>query len=265
MLCFHFVTIFYSCVCREELAVKAKAGDNDALLQLWEQNDGLAHIFAARRYKRLVAQDNMHGADYDDLMQAVFLALVDAVGYYDPEKEHSFSNYWGTCVKTEFNSLLGTRSQKRDPIDFSVSLDTPLTDETDPDLLVDIIPDPSDDYEKKDHEIWCAELHEAVEKVLAEHVPDQEKVLRLRFYDGLNIKETAEQTGLPYSVCRQVCAAALRELRKPKLRRALEGFVDLNTDFYASISAKRQESPVEMLVLRRERMRGQFAHDFKEA
>ena len=64
---------------KEELAVRVKNGDRDALLELWEQNHGLASFFARRRYNRLEAFGNMRGVDMDDLTQAAFLALVSAV------------------------------------------------------------------------------------------------------------------------------------------------------------------------------------------
>ena len=65
----------------EELAIKAKDGDADALLKLWEQNSGLTHIFARRKHDQLMANGNMCGVDMEDLTQAAFLALVRAVGY----------------------------------------------------------------------------------------------------------------------------------------------------------------------------------------
>lgn len=248
----------------EELAVKAKAGDKGALLELWEQNRGLAYVFARRRYDQLEAQGNMRGADIDDLKQAAFLALVRAVDYYDPEKG-SFNTAWDFYVRHEYNLLLGlVKNRREDLLNHCISLDTPLKDEADPDLLISVIPDPSDDYEKKDHELWCAQLHEVTEKMLAQLPPDQQQALRLRYYDEFTYTQAAGIMGLTRDEYRAVKGKALHELRKPIRRRELEAFIDLNTNFYRTGSAERQSRPVESSVIRREWQREKYAIHFAD-
>ena len=56
----------------EELVLKVKSGDNDALLDLWYQKRGLVYTFARKRYSMLVDFGNTRGADMDDLMQCGF-------------------------------------------------------------------------------------------------------------------------------------------------------------------------------------------------
>ena len=248
----------------EELALKAKAGDQAALLQLWEQNHGLAHIFSVRRLDSLRALGNQRGAEYDDLMQAAFLAMVDAVGYYDPEKEYSFVSYWGRCIKAEYSALLGLRTSKRDPIDCSTSLETPLGDDEDSDVLGDMIPAPGDEYEKADHEIWRAELHATMEKVLAQLTPRQQQALRLRYYDGLSYDSIADQMGVSLNVCRAIEEKARWQIKRPALRRELESFIDEITNFHRIGSGKEQTKPVEDTVIRREWQRERYAPRFED-
>ena len=56
---------------------------------------------------------------------------------------------------------------------------------------------------------------------------------------------------------------AMANLRKPEIRLELEDYVDLRTDFYRRGSVKRQESPVEVLVEQRDRMRKRYAWKFE--
>lgn len=247
----------------EELAVKAKAGDGEALLELWEQNTRLAGIFVSRRMAILVANGNMRGVDADDLKQAAFLAMVRAVNYFDPDKGIPFSAYWGNTVKVEFNALLGIRTRKRDPLDAALSLNAPLGDDPDAETLETIVPDSSDGFADVEETIWRKELHAAMENALGKLLPVQAQVLRLRFYEGLPRNAIAEQMNMGESEVRTLEYHAITELRKPKNRRDLEEYVDLRTDFYRRGSVKRQESPVEVLVERRDWIRKRCARKFE--
>ena len=251
----------------EELAVRVKNGDRDALLELWEQNHGLASFFARRRYNRLEAFGNMRGVDMDDLTQAAFLALVSAVNYFDPEKDFSFLSYWDKCIKNEFNSLLGTRTSKHDPLNLSASLDAPLDDSPDAESLGSLIPDPADDFEATTERIWHEQLRETIEKALARLSPDQVDILKMRYYEGLTYKNIQTKLGLKRDAARKIEERAMIELHRPKnkdIYSELESFVDLHTNYYFGGNVERQESPVEILVERRERMRRQYGRKFAD-
>ena len=238
----------------EELALQARDGNPGALLQLWEQNVGLARIFSARRLSLLLEKGNARGAEFDDFMQAAFLALMRAVDYYAPEKEYSFNSYWAVCVKAEFNALLGLRTRKHDPIDYCYSLDTPLHDEADSETIGDMVLDPTDVFEKKEHEIWLEELHETLEDLLAQLTPEQSQALRLKYYDELTQEQAAKVMGVTRGTCRQLTHRALRELRKPSHICELETFIDARTNFYKQGSAERQNRPVEENAVLREQL-----------
>ncbi|MCI7636421.1 MAG: sigma-70 family RNA polymerase sigma factor [Oscillibacter sp.] len=198
----------------EELAIKAKDGDADALLKLWEQNSGLTHIFARRKHDQLMANGNMCGVDMEDLTQAAFLALVRAVGYYDPEKEFSFCTYWGNCVKIEFNALLGIRTSKRDPLNMCKSLDTPLTDDTDADTLESIIPDSADDFANADERIYCSQIKDILKRELKSLSEDQQQAIQLIFYEGLKQTDAAAIMGVGRSVVSRLEQTAIFALRR---------------------------------------------------
>ena len=200
----------------EELAMKAKTGDEAALLELWEQNSGLAAIFARRRYSRLEAQGNMCGVDMDDLKQAAFLALVRAVDYYDPDNAGggSFNTAWGFCIKHEFNGLLGVRSSKRDPLNNCTSLNTPLSDDADAETLEAIISDPTDDFEKADERMYRAHTKEVLQRELKKLSEDQQRALKLIYYDGLKQGQAAAIMGVSKSMVDKFEHTAIFALRR---------------------------------------------------
>lgn len=72
------------------------------------------------------------------------------------------------------------------------------------------------------------ELRAEVRKVLATLTPREEKVLRMRFGIGEKSDHTLEEVGQDFEVTRsrirQIEAGALRKLRRPSVRRALEPF-----------------------------------------
>ncbi|MBR3561919.1 MAG: sigma-70 family RNA polymerase sigma factor [Oscillospiraceae bacterium] len=240
----------------EELALKVKSGDSNALSQLWEQNSGLAYIFARRRYNQLVTNGNTRGVELEDLKQAAFLALVRAVEYYDPEKGEggAFNTVWDFYVKSEFGALLGTRTSKRDPLNNCTSLDTPLSDDADAETLEAIIPDPTDEFEEADARMWLEQLHDAIEKVLTGLNYKQNQAIRLHFYDGLNQTEAAARMETTRDSYRALFGGALRKLRRPENWKKLSDFIDLRTNFYRTGSAERQTSPVEENVILREEL-----------
>ena len=102
----------------EELAAQAKAGDKDALAQLWEQNRGLlAKLFgelAGKAGARMAAM----GVTAEDIEQSFFLAVELAVRLYEPERGVLFASFLKYPVKTVFFDLVGwrTASQKCDPL-----------------------------------------------------------------------------------------------------------------------------------------------------
>lgn len=83
----------------EELAAQAKAGDKDALAQLWEQNRGLlAKLFgelAGKAGARMAAM----GVTAEDMEQSFFLAVALAVRLYEPERGVLFASFLSYPVK----------------------------------------------------------------------------------------------------------------------------------------------------------------------
>lgn len=72
-----------------------------------------------------------------------------------------------------------------------------------------------------------ASLSRQAEKVLATLTPQEEKILRLRFWDNYTLDQIAKVFGVSRERIRQKEAKALRKLRHPTRARKLKDFIDL--------------------------------------
>ena len=109
----------------EELAAQAKAGDKDALAQLWEQNRGLLSKLFRELANKAGARMAAMGITWEDVEQSFFLAVALAVRLYEPERGVLFASFLSYPVKRVFFELVGwrTEQQRRDPLGQSISLD----------------------------------------------------------------------------------------------------------------------------------------------
>lgn len=212
----------------EELVAEIQAGATEQMGTLWEQISGLVKWKANRIIHALEGR-----VELDDLCQSGYLAMVAAVESYK-EESGAFSTWFMYHLKTAFAEATGYRTKKgqKDPINHSISLDMPLTDDADSDSLVDIIADPSG--QKKlvlaEETIFREQLHDAIEKALAA-IPEQyADVIRMRYYQGMTLESAAEVRGVSRERIRAMENKAIRQLRKPHIVNQLLPYY--NFDFY---------------------------------
>lgn len=104
----------------EELAIRAKSGDADAILLLWNAVERFV-IVMAEKYS--IA--NEKAAETEDLISAGYLAVCKAVEYFNAERGTAFLTLLGYCLKGAFAEASGIRSTKRDALLYCDSLNTP--------------------------------------------------------------------------------------------------------------------------------------------
>lgn len=233
----------------EALAIRAKAGDSDALLALWEQVRRLVYR-KALRVRLALGDDRL--ADLDDLMQAAFLGLLAAVERFDPDAGYSFTTILGNTLKTAFAEATGYRSgrQQRDPMRGAVSLDEPLEgDDPAGDTRGDLVADPRDQMEEVAERLFRDWRRETVQAAVNRLPPEEGRAVRLRYFARLTLAETARREGVAPREIRQRQERAFRALRH-----SLRRYTDLRTNFYC-----RGPNPVEANVLRREELAERWA------
>lgn len=90
----------------EELARRIQQGERDRLMELWAQVRRFA-LQQARRWAYL----GRGGATTEDLEQAAFLALLDALGGWK-EEEGQFLTWYGLRLKSAFTAATGSTEQE---------------------------------------------------------------------------------------------------------------------------------------------------------
>lgn len=214
----------------EEIVSLIQSGNVNYFADLWEQIERLVRWKANRI---ISAIGSRAGAEFDDLYQSGYLAMVAAVNTYDPESG-SFAGWFMLHLRTAFAEATGTRSQKqaKDPIHLASSLNCPLSDDSDADLLLAVIPDPIGEISLQNVEerIYQQQLHNALTAAL-EKLPDNERdVIQKKYLEGIPAEQIAVERGTTREVIRQNEKNGLRQLRHPANAKLLRPFYDF--DYY---------------------------------
>lgn len=204
----------------EQLAVLIQAGETERIPELWQQTERLVKWKANRIMTALELRGNPCGVTFDDLHQSGFIALMEAVHYYNPEDGAAFSTCLMNRLKTVFAEATGyrTKSGRNEPLNNCFSLDKTVDDESDGTTFGELAPDPAAtaQFQNVEEKLWHKHLQEAMEKALSA-IPEQyADVLRMRHYQGLTLSEIGEIRGVAGERVRQMESKGLRLLRQPK-------------------------------------------------
>ena len=245
----------------EELAARIQDGERELLPQLWEQ---VRRFVCRMAYRRIGVLDGIGGVELDDLIQSGFLAVVDAVGYFQPDGEYKFLTYLDNCLKTEFARASGYRTSKIDPLCTRCkSLDAPLGDDPEGDTLLDFQEDPANQIEDAERRIWLEQLRETMNKAISSLPEEQQAVLECRYWKDLTREETSAVLGVNCTQAQLYERKALHKLAHDKYRNGLSQFVEERTAYYTHVGVNRfnstHTSAVEKIVIERERLEHRYA------
>lgn len=203
-----------------EIAAAVQVGQADRL-ELWEAVRRFAHN---RAYRWSRAAKGRGGVVLDDLIQAAFLALLDAVQTWRPEGGESFVGWYSLKLKTAFTEATGQRTERtrQEPLDRALSLDMPLVDsESGEDFtLADVLEDTTaaaeiDAVAERDYQ---RRRRKALAKALDGLTEDQRQAVVLRHCHGLTVDQTAAQMGTTRATARAAEQKGLRLLRNPRYK-----------------------------------------------
>ncbi len=235
----------------EELAARAKTGDNDALMALWEAVRRLCFQIA-RRYKNMLG---WAGYTDEDIEQTLFLAFYAALDAFDPSDGNKFTSYLQYPIMSTLRAVLNIRDGKQLP-PAPVSLDCPLDDDescTRGDLLPDSRAEQA--FEDAESRVWSEQLHSALEKCLDSIDEQTAAIIRSRFFDGLTREALAKQSGISTARAQQLERKGMRQLRQGKNLRRLKAFRDeiISTQAYhaTGFNAWKSGGSVEERILLR--------------
>ncbi len=207
----------------EKLAAAAKTGDNEALMELWQSVRRVCFRIAGR-YGSLPFRA---GLDDDDLTQELFLAYYAALMAFDPESGYRFTTFLTYHTQNAIRSVLGIRCKSRKLPPAPLPLDVPLGETEDSDTRGSLVPDPDAEkaFEDAENNVWCKQLHNALEQCLDTLETEQAKVIRGIYYMGLTAAEAGKRVGVNASQATQLKQSGLRKLRQGKNFKRLRGFL----------------------------------------
>ena len=247
----------------EQLVEMAQGGRDELYLDIWLRVKGRIWTIAKNRYQKMkegtAGFDNggiIGGVDAEDLYQAGFLALVDAIRTFDGSREIKFTSWLHYYLKKEFRAAEGIRTKRRDPLDKCLSYDRPSSpDNEDLGPLSDTIPSGRDDYATVNEEVYNEQLHGAIEAAL-DMIPTREaEAIRRAYFAGETYKEIAKATGVSVERVRQIINAGIATLRRQRAKNRLEEFLLERFDYYHGVGVKRYiatgERNTEKLALKR--------------
>ena len=218
----------------EELVAAIQAGATERMGELWEQVTGLVKWKAEQIMTALDLRGNPCGVEFEDLYQSGYIAMVEAVYYYDLESGVAFSTCLIKRLKTVFAEATGYRTKRgqNEPLNNSFSLDKTVDDESDGTPFGEFVPDPKAvaTMLSVEERLWREQLHEALEVALAAIPEKYAEVMRQRHYQGLTLADVGEIRGASPERIRQMENKAIRQLRKPSIACRLRPFYDF--DFY---------------------------------
>lgn len=224
----------------EELAVRAKEHEDLAVLELWEAVRRFVEMKAARYLRE--ANYNIL-TEYDDLVQDGFIAMLDAVELFDPERGAGFIGVLVYSLQKRFAEEGGHRTSKRDPLQLAGSLDAPLYQgEEDGDSMADALPDPCGEYafalvEYYDYRRYVRRLLYAALQSLTD--TQRTRIIQY-FFRNMKMEEVGGCLEGRKTVSESI-NRGLRYLRRGRYRRelwaALQGFEDFR-ELQASVGRR---------------------------
>ena len=254
----------------EELISLIQSGRHDLMEQLWMQLRRLIEWYAKRYYKRIggITGTAPGGVELDDLIQAGYIGLADAIANHDPSKG-SFTSYLSYHLLKVFRYTVGrTDKQLADPLNCAISLDLPIdADDPEGETWISALPDPRDDYAPLEDRIFQEELHNVLENVINTLSAKEARAVRDEYFEGRKQRETAEELGVSISRVHQLRKDGIRHLRQSSAKKQLEIFLGEQVSYYKGNGLGRyiqtMTSGVERAVLHREYLRDHYI-DFLE-
>lgn len=166
----------------EDLCGRAASGDRFAEEELAVRYQRLVRI-CARPYFLL-------GGDSEDLIQEGMLGLIKAIREFDPNGSASFKTFAEVCVRNRIISAIKAAARdKHTPLNHSVSIETPLFDETSGYFSIDAVDHQAD---PETLVISREEFQERRQAILSQLSGFEATVLGF-YLDGLSCSEIAVQ------------------------------------------------------------------------
>lgn len=174
----------YNKLSDEELVTRYRSGDQDAA------------DFLVYKYKNLVRMRArsyfLMGADTDDLIQEGMIGLYKAIRSYNEDKNVTFMTFASLCVNRQILTAVSAyNSHKNSPLNKSISLDAPVTDENGENTVLSEVIAGKDDGNPEDMYIAKEQAAYAIASLFSNLSKMERQVLEL-YNEGLSYIEIAK-------------------------------------------------------------------------
>ena len=184
-----------------------------------------------RRYTRVVKALArpffLVGADSEDLIQEGMIGLLSAIRTYDPGSKASFKTYSQLCIRRKLISAVRNATCKKTvSLDDCLSLESPLFDETQPEMAYGLrIDSPRRPEELVIDKENTQKLFQRVFDVLS---PFEQQVLRF-YLSGMSYREIAEMTNKTEKAVDNAVQRIRRKVSRLIDSKATTALADANT------------------------------------
>lgn len=170
------------------------------ITEIWNTNQGIIYTYAYRYSTAL-------SVPLVDVIQESYIALVQAVKYYDSNKPYKFTTYLSQTIKSVPTRLLHG-------YDDTISLNATVGENEETELL-ELIED-TQALEQFQDSVYMNDLSRHIYKALERLEPLQYDVIISIYFNGDELQAIADRLTITREKVRQVRDKALRELRKDK-------------------------------------------------
>lgn len=172
--------------------------DDDELVLLARSGDSDAEEYLIRKYKAM-AKSRAHlyfmaGGDNEDIVQEGMIGIFKAIRSYDPEKQASFRTFAELCIGRQIITAIKQAGRlKHAPLNTSVSLWRPLSEEEDGNTLADTLS--SDSNTDPETMLLLTEIIDYVTSQNSKAFSEMEMEVWMEYIRGKSCSQIARETG----------------------------------------------------------------------
>ncbi|MBO5666624.1 MAG: RNA polymerase sporulation sigma factor SigH [Firmicutes bacterium] len=177
---------------------KYKAFTDDELVNMARSGDADAEEYLIQKYKDTAKSRArlyfMVGGDKEDIVQEGMIGIFKAIRSYDPEKEASFRTFAELCISRQIITAIKQAGRlKHSPLNTSVSLWKPVSEEDNGNTLADILS--SDSNSDPETVLLLTEIIDYVTKEDSKVFSELEMKVWMEYIQGKSCTQIAAEMG----------------------------------------------------------------------
>ena len=180
------------------MSEKYKAFTDDELVTMARNGDVDAEEYLIQKYRDTAKSRArlyfMVGGDKEDIVQEGMIGIFKAIRSYDPEKEASFRTFAELCISRQIITAIKQAGRlKHSPLNTSVSLWKPVSEEDNGNTLADILS--SDSNSDPETVLLLTEIIDYVTKEDSKVFSELEMKVWMEYIQGKSCTQIAEEMG----------------------------------------------------------------------